>query len=410
MQKRLSEKSEKHRKNRVKYVILLLLLFLFLFLLLHFLSVQRSQKEKAVLTSEADSSSFVTDTIKDSVFGTVDSLVVDNYRLQDSLSSMQERHDSLERVKTKKKRTVSVTKIDTVVQLDTIKRDSTATEDSSDSVIDTVVDLCAGDTVALWVYPEPSGGLHRKTISVSMVSNKECNIFYRFAGDEQWVSYSGEKILIDSTSTLQYKATDSCGQQMELREEYYEIEVSDKESPCLPGMELVKFGNSEFCIDRYEWPNKKGTIPVSYISLYQAMDSCYSVGKRLCTSEEWMLACSGPHTWSYPYGQTYESYACATHDKKVSISGSRPECRSFFGVYDMSGNLLEWTSTRAAANRNFYYVMGGFWESGPQSGCSEKRYSYFPENQHNPVGFRCCSDLPGQFGDGIKEAQKRSKR
>ena len=186
-----------------------------------------------------------------------------------------------------------------------------------------------------------------------MISNKECNIFYRFIGDEQWVSYSGEKISIDSTSTLQYKATDSCGNQMQLREEYYEIEVSDKESPCLPGMELVKFGNSEFCIDRYEWPNKKGVIPESYISLYQAMDSCYSVGKRLCTSEEWMLACSGPHTWSYPYGQVYERYACATHEKKVSVSGSRPECRSFFGVYDMSGSLLEWTSTRAEANRHF---------------------------------------------------------
>lgn len=409
MQKRLNEKSEKPRKSWVKYVILLLLLLLLLFLLLRFLSIQRSQRGKTDLTSESDSSSFVTDTINDTVPDTIDSLAVDSCRLQDSLSSLQERLDSLERVKAKKKSAVSVKKIDTVVQQNTIKSDSTTAEDSSDSVSDSVVDLCAEDTVTLWVYPEPSGGLHRKTISVSMVSNKKCNIFYRFVDDEQWVSYLGEKIRIESTSTLQYKATDSCGHQMQLREEYYEIEVSDKESPCLPGMELVKFGNSEFCIDRYEWPNKKGVIPESYISLYQAMDSCYSVGKRLCTSEEWMLACSGPHTWSYPYGQIYERYACATHEKKVSISGSRPECRSFFGVYDMSGSLLEWTSTRAEANRNFYYVMGGFWESGPQSGCSEKRYSYFPENQHNPVGFRCCSDLPDQSED-IKKVQKGSKR
>ncbi|NLL13783.1 MAG: formylglycine-generating enzyme family protein [Fibrobacter sp.] len=409
MQKRLNEKSEKPRKNWVKYVILLLLLLLLLFLLLRFLSIQ-SQRGKADLTSVSDSSSFVTDTINDTVTDTIDSLAVDSCRLQDSLASLQERLDSLERVKAKKKSTIPAKKTDTVVQQDTVKRDSTTAEDSSDSVVvDSLADLCAKDTVALWVYPEPSGGLHRKTISVSMISNKECNIFYRFIGDEQWVSYSGEKISIDSTSTLQYKATDSCGNQMQLREEYYEIEVSDKESPCLPGMELVKFGNSEFCIDRYEWPNKKGVIPESYISLYQAMDSCYSVGKRLCTSEEWMLACSGPHTWSYPYGQVYERYACATHEKKVSVSGSRPECRSFFGVYDMSGSLLEWTSTRAEANRHFYYVMGGFWESGPQSGCSEKRYSYFPENQHNPVGFRCCSDLPDRSGD-IKKVQKGSKR
>lgn len=410
MQKRLIERTKKTRKNRAKYAILLLLLFLLLFLLLRFLFIKSSQRGEPDLTSVSDSSVSVIDTIKDTVADTVDSIVVDSSRLLDSLSSLQERIDSLERVRAKKKSVVPVKTIDTVVQKDSVQRDSSTTADKVTASIDSVVDLCSKDTVALWVYPEPSGGLHRKAVSISMVSSKECNIFYRFAGDEQWASYSGEKILIDSTSTIQYKAADSCGQQMEIREEYYEIEVSDKESPCLPGMELVKLGDSEFCIDRYEWPNKRGVIPNSYVSLYQATDSCYSVGKRLCTSEEWMLACSGPYTWTYPYGKGYERYACATHDKKVTISGSRPECRSFFGVYDMSGSLLEWTSTRATANRQFYYVMGGFWESGPQSGCSEKRYSYFPENQHNPVGFRCCSELPDRSGDGLKEVQKGSKR
>ena len=116
---------------------------------------------------------------------------MDSCRLQDSLASLQERLDSLERVKAKKKSTIPAKKTDTVVQQDTVKRDSTTAEDSSDSVVvDSLADLCAKDTVALWVYPEPSGGLHRKTISVSMISNKECNIFYRFIGDEQWVSYS----------------------------------------------------------------------------------------------------------------------------------------------------------------------------------------------------------------------------
>ena len=70
----------------------------------------------------------------------------------------------------------------------------------------------------------------------------------------------------------------------------------------------------------------------------------------------------------------------------------------------MSGNLLEWTSTRAAENGTFTYAMGGFWESGPKSACGDKRYSYYPQNRHNPVGFRCCGDLPeppppGQEGE-----------
>ncbi|HAJ79773.1 MAG TPA: hypothetical protein DCO75_08365, partial [Fibrobacteres bacterium] len=72
--------------------------------------------------------------------------------------------------------------------------------------------------------------------------------------------------------------------------------------------------------------------------------------------------------------------------------GKKPECRGYFGVFDMSGNLAEWTGTKSGKNSRFYNVMGGFWESGPQSGCFDARYSYFPQNRHNPVGFRCCSN------------------
>jgi hypothetical protein len=62
----------------------------------------------------------------------------------------------------------------------------------------------------------------------------------------------------------------------------------------------------------------------------------------------------------------------------------------------MSGNLAEWTNTPSARNKQFYNVMGGFWESGRQASCFERRYSYFPQNRHNPVGFRCCADTPKQ--------------
>ncbi len=404
VQKRLNEKSQKTSSKWVKWALLLLLLFLLLFFFFLYWNGHKQGLQKTVKIPIADTTSSVTEI--------PDTTVEDSVKIPDSVDvdSQSNRIDTLEKIKPRKKAVIPA-KVDTVVKQDSLKRDTVdvSSADSSDPVL-SVVDRCAEDTATLWVYPDPSGGLHRKAVSVSMVANKECNIFYRFAGDQQWIEYQGSEIAVSSTSTLQFKATDSCGHQMEMREEYYEIEVLSKESPCLPGMELVSIGGSKFCIDRYEWPNQKGVIPKSYISLYQAMDSCYSVGKRLCTSEEWMLACSGPHTWSYPYGQEYERYACATHDQKVSVSGSRPECRSFFGAYDMSGSLLEWTSTKATANRQFYYVMGGFWESGPQSGCSEKRYSYFPENQHNPVGFRCCSDIPDQSGDDLKKVQKGSKR
>lgn len=258
---------------------------------------------------------------------------------------------------------------------------------------------CETDTLQLWIYPDPSGGLHNKEQQVYFVANKPSVIEWKFKDATEWKIYDGTPIKVTSTNTLEFTGRDSCGKHMEKREEYYEIGLTESMMYCPEGMEYIKIGDNKFCIDRYEWPNKKGSLPLSYISKYGASDSCYSAGKRLCTADEWMLACMGPYSWKYPYGQVYEPYACSTHDTLVTTSGSKPECRSFFGVYDMSGGLAEWTETRAVENRQFYYVKGGFWESGPQSSCYDKRYSYYPQNRHNPVGFRCCQDtLAAEIG------------
>ncbi|MCX7725517.1 MAG: formylglycine-generating enzyme family protein [Chitinispirillaceae bacterium] len=293
---------------------------------------------------------------------------------------------------------------------DTIKPDTTKDSISSTPITQDTIDTfelekkengCGNDSTPLWVYPEPSGGLHYRSLEIKFVANRKATIHYRFDKDTLWREYSEKlPLLINSTTTLVYDAIDSCGNIMETRKEYYEIETSLKESPCDSDMVFVKVNRMEFCIDKYEWPNKKDKKPLSYISFYQAMDSCFSVGKRLCSTDEWFVACSGPYTWKYPYGNLYEKYACVTHDTTVRNSGSKVECRSFFGAFDMSGNLLEWTNTKSKENSYFPYVMGGFWESGPKSGCGDRRYSYYPQNRHNPVGFRCCKTL--EQSKGIK--------
>ncbi|MBN2188248.1 MAG: SUMF1/EgtB/PvdO family nonheme iron enzyme [Chitinispirillaceae bacterium] len=261
-------------------------------------------------------------------------------------------------------------------------------------------DGCAGDTLAPWVWPEPSGGLHRGPVSVKFSANKPCDVSWRFETETLWRPWSGAPLAVERSVTVVFRAVDRCGRAMEERTEYYEIAGPRTAGLCPADMELVRVGTASFCIDRYEWPNRKGALPMSYVSLSQAEDSCFTAGKRLCTSEEWSLACAGPYSYAYPYGQEYERYACVTHDTTARPSGSRPECRAFFGMFDMSGNLLEWTSTPSRANRQFNDVMGGFWQSGPRSGCFDTRYSYFPQNRHNPVGFRCCkacaADAPAE--------------
>ncbi len=323
-----------------------------------------------------------------------------------SLIDSSSKVDSVDSV-INEKNIVAVLRKPRVVSPDTLQTADTATApDSAAAAIDTAAaavvpkpdERCKKDSTELWVYPDPSGGLHYREVKVHFVVNRPATVHYRFKNDSAWLRFDGAPVTIATTTTLFFDAIDSCGNVMERRSEYYEIEPGLEKSPCLPAMDQVKVGTMNFCIDRYEWPNRKGVVPQAYISLYQATDSCYSVKKRLCTAEEWMVACAGPYTWKYPYGQNYERYGCVTHETTVAPSGSKPECRTFFGAFDMSGNLLEWTSTRAVENEAFTYVMGGFWESGPKSGCRDRRYSYYPQNRHNPVGFRCCRDLQETSG------------
>jgi hypothetical protein len=258
-----------------------------------------------------------------------------------------------------------------------------------------LVNPCARDTLRPWVTPDPSGGLHRKAVAVKLNANKKCVVEWSLDGRD-WRVYDGNPININKAATLFYRAADSCGKKMDARSKKYEFDMTDRSGQCPQDMEYVKAGGKEFCVDAYEWPNRKGVVPNSYVSLYQAMDSCFSMRKRLCSSEEWTAACAGPGNWKYLYGDSYEGNVCVARDSAVHKSGSRPECRGYYAVFDMSGNLGEWTSTPAPQDRSFNNVMGGFWASGTQSRCSDARYSYFSQNRHNPVGFRCCRDASPQ--------------
>ncbi|MCL2183259.1 MAG: SUMF1/EgtB/PvdO family nonheme iron enzyme [Chitinispirillia bacterium] len=277
-------------------------------------------------------------------------------------------------------------------------RDSLARLDSqrrADS-LSRIVDPCLRDTLAPWVTPDPSGGLHRKAVAVKLVPNKAKVIIEWNIDGGKWRRYDGQPVAIDRNSVLHYRAADDCGRKMAARSKQYKIDISEKPAKCPADMELIASGGKEFCVDVYEWPNRRGAAPAAYVSLYQAMDSCFSVRKRLCESAEWTLACAGPEGWAYLYGAEYEGNACATRDTLAQRSGSRPECRGYYPVFDMSGNLAEWTSTPSPQDRSFNNVMGGFWQSGSQSRCADARYSYFPQNRHNPVGFRCCRDAGAQ--------------
>jgi hypothetical protein len=175
----------------------------------------------------------------------------------------------------------------------------------------------------------------------------------------------------------------------------------------------MKTSPRHFCIDRYEWPNKQGAIPVVAVDWYHARDECQKLGKRLCLDSEWTQACEGNERLPYPYGYSRNAEVCnidktwrhvdfqayanpLTRDKEVARldqrepAGSRSSCVSPYGVHDMAGNVDEWVVNESGQPFKSG-LKGGYWgpvrtRCRPMTTSHEEKFSFYQ------VGFRCCAD------------------
>jgi hypothetical protein len=157
---------------------------------------------------------------------------------------------------------------------------------------------------------------------------------------------------------------------------------------CPQGMVLVDLppgmqGRPYFktCVDKYEYPNKEGSLPQGNLSYTDAQQLCAQQGKRLCTAEEWQWTCSSLDAYTYPYGKTFDENRCNSDaSRNLEASGSRINCFSRFGAFDMVGNIFEWVTT---SNKQ-PALMGG-----PYSKC--QTVSPGMGGEAKPIsGLRCC--------------------
>ncbi|KMQ51559.1 PKD domain protein [Chitinispirillum alkaliphilum] len=160
---------------------------------------------------------------------------------------------------------------------------------------------------------------------------------------------------------------------------------------CPPEMALIEDG--KYCIDIYEWPNKRGTVPEVNVTYQEAKDSCERVGKRLCTPQEWEMACRDSRDRnSYPYGRRYDTDKCNTLGNpfvknQIAPSGTFPDCAGRSGIYDMSGNVAEWTFSE---DRDKAFVYGGFYQSGENESRCDSKLLLEKNRNYFYTGFRCC--------------------
>ncbi|MDP2342520.1 MAG: SUMF1/EgtB/PvdO family nonheme iron enzyme [Deltaproteobacteria bacterium] len=209
---------------------------------------------------------------------------------------------------------------------------------------------------------------------------------------------------------------------------------------CLPGMAPV---GELVCMDRWEafleedvdgallpfspfaHPGARsvvarsapGAVPQGYITGREAAAACGAAGKRLCSDTEWLRACRGATTTTYPYGNTRQPGVCndarAQHpaveyfgtganwiwselghpcinqlDNSVALTGSKAGCVADDGHYDLMGNLHEWTSDPAGTFRGGFYAdtrVNG-------EGCLYRTTAHDVGHWDYSTGFRCCAD------------------
>jgi len=110
--------------------------------------------------------------------------------------------------------------------------------------------------------------------------------------------------------------------------------------------------------------------PVAGIDWYDARHFCAFMGKRLPSSQEWQKALRGPDDPSnplprrnLPWGAPIAPAPAQLGNVGAAPVGTHPLDASPYGVLDLAGNVMEWTSSLTAARTpNVQLARGGAWD------------------------------------------------
>ncbi len=233
----------------------------------------------------------------------------------------------------------------------------------------------------------PPSGRYYNPIKLKVKCDEiKCKTFLSI-GDTLNPVEAGKAVEYNKTGSVFYFAEDSVGNRTKWEEAKYDM-ASD--NICGKNAYPVPVGGKTVCVDAYEYPNEPDATPRDMVSQEQAEELCKQAGKHLCSIDEWQAACRGKDKTRFSYGDGYKQNKCNTNTKAIKRSGRKEQCRSWFGMYDMNGNLWEWTSTKSKDHPNMFLVAGGAWNTNNESKCTDSKFSFYPQNQYPSVGFRCC--------------------
>ncbi len=189
-------------------------------------------------------------------------------------------------------------------------------------------------------------------------------------------------------------------------------------APAVDGQPEVCAWNDDFTPPCAWPPGSTPNRPVACVDWCDARAYCESAGKRLCgriggganafedyasaARSEWFDACTSHGQHDYTYGSEHDPAACRGADEDMWAwidVGSLSTCQSpeseYAGIYDLSGNVMEWEDScdADAGPDDHCRVRGGsFNYSADGLRCDMGENLLFARSAYYVgVGFRCCA-------------------